>query len=344
MDSKGFTVCCLASLVSFLAVFVEFLEYLILFVVGEGLFGEQLTHRFENVVSPLFHQRTSKFEVVGAEIGVCRIDSLFMVETHLGDVVIDFVIRKPCSTHSSNAVGNESSLEKFVVVHPLCHRLTIGIGVIPPKGEDLLGVFRIQGFGNSDQTFKEARNRNREHSIHLCELGGDRDGLGRPVDPIPAQGEHLPRSTHRRQNSQKENSDLHGCTFKVFEYDRHILPRQDGHRRFQLQALPEPTEEEKAEAVLYQAKVERAEKVANLTVEVDGMVFNADETSQDRIARVLAAAQTLGYEPETTTQLWVLADDTYANVTIAQLAKVLEKAGKAQTDVWVLPSYEPFKN
>lgn len=122
------------------------------------------------------------------------------------------------------------------------------------------------------------------------------------------------------------------------------IEAQEGHRRFQLQAIPELTEEEKAEAALWQAKVERAEKVANLTVEVDGMVFNADETSQDRIARVLAAAQTLGYEPETTTQLWVLADDTYANVTIAQLAKVLEKAGKAQTDVWVLPSYEPFKN
>lgn len=103
---------------------------------------------------------------------------------------------------------------------------------------------------------------------------------------------------------------------------------------------PEPTpeeiaEREKAEA-LAQAKRERAEAVSRLTVTVDGMVFDADETSQNRMSRVVAGAQALGID-QSTTQVWVLADNTVATPTVAQLAQALKLAGEAQTALWTVP-------
>lgn len=103
---------------------------------------------------------------------------------------------------------------------------------------------------------------------------------------------------------------------------------------------PEPTpeeiaEREKAEA-LAQAKKERAEAVSRLTVTVDGMVFDADETSQNRMSRVVAGAQALGID-QSTTQIWVLADNTVAQPTVAQLAQALKLAGEAQSALWIVP-------
>ena len=106
------------------------------------------------------------------------------------------------------------------------------------------------------------------------------------------------------------------------------------------QRPPEPTpeeiaEREKAEA-LAQAKKERAEAVSKLTVTVDGMVFDADETSQNRMSRVVAGAQALGID-QSTPQVWVLADNTVATPTVAQLAQALKLAGEAQTALWTIP-------
>ena len=103
---------------------------------------------------------------------------------------------------------------------------------------------------------------------------------------------------------------------------------------------PEPTpeeiaEREKAEA-LAQAKKERAEAVSRLTVTVDGMVFDADETSQNRMSRVVAGAQALGID-QSTTQVWVLADNTVATPTVAQIAQALKLAGEKQSELWIVP-------
>lgn len=107
---------------------------------------------------------------------------------------------------------------------------------------------------------------------------------------------------------------------------------------------PEPTpeeiaEREKAEA-LAQAKEERADAVSKLTVTVDGMVFDADETSQNRMSRVMSGAQALGIDMNTTTQIWVLADNTVATPTVKQLAQALKLAGEAQTALWTKPYEE----
>lgn len=121
----------------------------------------------------------------------------------------------------------------------------------------------------------------------------------------------------------------------------HIEDKGDYYEVVEDPRPPEPTpeeiaEREKAEA-LAQAKKERAEAVSKLKVIIDGMIFDADETSQNRMSRVVAGAQALGVDLNTTTQIWVLADNTVATPTVAQLAQALKLAGKAQSELWIVP-------
>lgn len=108
-------------------------------------------------------------------------------------------------------------------------------------------------------------------------------------------------------------------------------------RRFQIVAIPEPTAEEVASQELAQAKAERAEAVSKIIVEVDGMTFDGDEESQTRMGRTIAAAVALGVDLTTEKRTWVLADNTIAEVTVAQLAEALRLAGDAQTALWTVP-------
>ena len=110
----------------------------------------------------------------------------------------------------------------------------------------------------------------------------------------------------------------------------------DGHRRFQVVAVPEQTAEELAEQELQQKKDERAEAVSRITVEVDGMVFDGDETAQDRMARAITMFNANNLPADTVTP-WVLADNTVAEVTVAQLSQALLLAGKEQTALWTVP-------
>lgn len=105
---------------------------------------------------------------------------------------------------------------------------------------------------------------------------------------------------------------------------------------YEVVAIPEPTDEEKAALALEQAKAERAEAVSAITVEVDGMVFDGDETSQERMARTVAIATANGM-PMTTETTWVLADNAVAQVTLQQLAQACLLAGQKQTELWTKP-------
>ena len=111
----------------------------------------------------------------------------------------------------------------------------------------------------------------------------------------------------------------------------------DGKRRFQIVAIPEPTPEEIEAQELAEAKAERAEAVSKIIVEVDGMKFDGDETAQTRMGRTISAAMALGVDLNTEKRTWVLADNTVAKPTIAQLAKALELAGNEQTRLWTVP-------
>lgn len=106
------------------------------------------------------------------------------------------------------------------------------------------------------------------------------------------------------------------------------------------EALPKPTEEELKATKLAKLKAERSSAVAKLKVTVDNLVFDADEISQNRMSRVVAGAQALGVDLNTTTQIWVLADNTVAQPTVTQLAQALKLAGEAQTALWTKPYTE----
>lgn len=120
-------------------------------------------------------------------------------------------------------------------------------------------------------------------------------------------------------------------------YIEEIEPTDEGVRRFQIVAIPEPTAEELAEQALAQAKADRAEAVSKIIVEVDGMVFDGDEPAQGRIGRTVAAALALGVDINTEKRTWVLADNTIAQPTIAQLAEALRLAGDKMTEHWIVP-------
>lgn len=96
---------------------------------------------------------------------------------------------------------------------------------------------------------------------------------------------------------------------------------------------PEPSEEEKAAAELEEAKRIRAAQVAAITVEVDGMFFDGDETAQDRMTRALKVADLTGMD----STIWVLANNTVATVTKTQMQQALSKAMLAQSDLWTKP-------
>ena len=106
---------------------------------------------------------------------------------------------------------------------------------------------------------------------------------------------------------------------------------EDKGEYYEVVAIPELTQEELDAQALAQAKVERAEAVSKIVVEVDGMKFNGDETSQGRMARS-AVAMT---DDETIT--WVLHDNTIAQVTKVQLLQALRLAGEEQTRLWTMP-------
>ena len=82
---------------------------------------------------------------------------------------------------------------------------------------------------------------------------------------------------------------------------------------------------------LEQAKAERAEEVEALTVEVEGMVFDADETSQARMS-VAASSRT-----DDETNVWVLHDNTIVEVTKKQLLLACRLARLAQSAIWTKP-------
>ena len=110
----------------------------------------------------------------------------------------------------------------------------------------------------------------------------------------------------------------------------------DGHRRFQIVAIPAPTPEEQQQALMEQKKALRAEAVSKITVTVDGMEFDGDETAQDRMARAITMFQANNLPADYQTD-WVLADNTIAKVTVTQLSQALLLAGKEQTALWTVP-------
>lgn len=82
-----------------------------------------------------------------------------------------------------------------------------------------------------------------------------------------------------------------------------------------------------------QWKSERAVAVAAIKVTTStGKTFDGDEEST---TRMLKPIKVLEHEPEGTTSLWVLADNTPAQVTLEEFLEALKLAGLEQTRLWL---------
>ncbi|MGU5594850.1 hypothetical protein ACV1C6_16020 [Aeromonas sanarellii] len=80
----------------------------------------------------------------------------------------------------------------------------------------------------------------------------------------------------------------------------------------------------------YQAwKSSRKQAVAAISVTVDGLVFDGDEIAQNRMARAVAAADSLLEATE-----WTLADNTIAMVSVQTLKTACRLACEEQTRIW----------
>lgn len=87
-----------------------------------------------------------------------------------------------------------------------------------------------------------------------------------------------------------------------------------------------------AEGIREAFKFNRELQVEALTVEYEGMTFDANEEAQNRMLRPIACLQN-----DTDTWLWVLTDNTVVYLTRPQFIGALTLMGTAQTNVWVQP-------
>lgn len=88
-----------------------------------------------------------------------------------------------------------------------------------------------------------------------------------------------------------------------------------------------------ADAIRVADKLNRELLVKEIIVTTaSGKQFNGDEESQNRMARAILGLQAAGVSEIT----WVLADNTPAVVTAAELGEALALSGAAQAAVWVI--------
>lgn len=78
-------------------------------------------------------------------------------------------------------------------------------------------------------------------------------------------------------------------------------------------------------------KAGRQALVDAIIVTINGLPFDGDEKSQDRMTRAISVMK----DDETT--LWVLADNTVVMVPKETLVAALRAAGAAQSALWVMP-------
>lgn len=96
--------------------------------------------------------------------------------------------------------------------------------------------------------------------------------------------------------------------------------------------VPTVNNSDPEELSILAAKEQRREQVAALKVTTQaGRTYDADETSQDRMARSLT-----GLEDGATIQ-WVLADNSVATIPKAELQEAMQLAVAATTAIWVAP-------
>ena len=87
--------------------------------------------------------------------------------------------------------------------------------------------------------------------------------------------------------------------------------------------------------ILQEAKKERNKLVESLTVEVDGLLFDANELAQTRMTRYI-----LTHKDDEVVD-WVLADNTLVKISVSDLKEVLAKASTEMSNLWTAPYKNP---
>ena len=96
-----------------------------------------------------------------------------------------------------------------------------------------------------------------------------------------------------------------------------------------LEDIPNLTPEQTAIKDRQARRAERSAAVKSIKVTVDGMEFDGDEVSQERMSRAFTAADNDGEQT-----YWTLADNTVAIVTANQLKQALRLSAQAQAQLW----------
>ena len=130
-------------------------------------------------------------------------------------------------------------------------------------------------------------------------------------------------------------------TAVIRKADGASIPLSPGNRDYQEYlewveggGVPDPAQTPKEiEADLRAMKKEdRTRKVSEIVVDVGGLRFDGDETSQDRMSRTILVMKATGVASIP----WTLADNTIVEVTVDNLIEALFKSGQAQSSMWAI--------
>ena len=97
------------------------------------------------------------------------------------------------------------------------------------------------------------------------------------------------------------------------------------------EAIAKDAEEKAAQALAAAKAVRQAEVEAITVTAASGKVFDGNEDAQNRMSRAVNAMEDADALP------WVLANNTVAQVTRAELCEALKLAGAAMAEIWVRP-------
>jgi hypothetical protein len=92
---------------------------------------------------------------------------------------------------------------------------------------------------------------------------------------------------------------------------------------------PKLTKEEMVKQAIAELRRERSARVEAIQVTYNGKLYDGDETSQDRLARSIAALS------DGQTISWRASDDSFSELTKPDLINILTLAGQEQTALWI---------
>ena len=128
----------------------------------------------------------------------------------------------------------------------------------------------------------------------------------------------------KAENASEETSDIFYNIKKKIDSMTEMTPSE-----IEEHINPQPTEEEIAATALSDWKYDRQNLVDNTEVSYNGVIYQGDETSQDRMSRAIN-----GLPDDTTTIIWVAKDNSVQNLTRVDLKAILFAAVTQQATFW----------